>query len=271
LEFSLLLSVYYKENPEFLAGCFKSIVAQTLLPNEVVIVKDGPLTEALEGTLAECMKQIKIPIKIIELKSNEGLGISLQEGLNACSYEYVARMDTDDVCHPERFEKQVEVFNSERNVDVVGTLISEFNEVIGDLNVVRKVPSLNHEIYAYAKFRNPMNHMTVMFKKSSVLQAGGYQRFQNMEDYYLWFRMMLKKYIFYNLQESLVYARVGYNMHSRRSGRAYFLTERIFFKMLKSHRFISTPEYLYVMSIRSIIRIIPHSMIKSIYNLLLRS
>ena len=267
--FSALLSLYIKENPEFLRQSLDSLLHQTLLPDEVVLVEDGPLTPELEQIVSDYSSRYPI-LKVVPLPQNQGLGKALNEGIKYCSYELIARMDTDDVAKPDRFQKQVEVFEKHPEIDVCGAWIDEFEDNIDKIISTRKLPEWHNDIAAYAKKRNPINHPVVMFKKSAVMAVGSYQHFPLFEDYYLWVRMLMNGAKFYNIQESLLWFRFSPEMFKRRGGWGYAMKELKFQKTLRSIGFISTYNYLKNVIIRLITRIIPNSWRSFIYKKLLR-
>lgn len=269
IKFSVLLSIYQKEKSINLKQSLDSIINQTIEANEIILVKDGPLTEKLELVLDSYSKQHK-NLKIVPLSQNQGLGKALNEGLKHCSYEIVARMDTDDIAKPNRFEKQIAVFQSQPDVDVVGTWIDEFEGSTQNVISTRKLPETNKEINKYAKKRNPINHPTVMFRKQAVLDAGGYQHFPLFEDYYLWVRMLLNGAKFYNIQESLLYFRFSQDMFKRRGGFKYACTEAKFQWVLHQLGFISITKTCINIAIRFATRIIPNSLRGWIYKNILR-
>ena len=267
--FSALLSLYIKENPEFLRQSLDSLFHQTLLPDEVVLVEDGPLTSELEQIVSDYSSRYPI-LKVVPLPQNQGLGKALNEGLKYCSYELIARMDTDDIAKPDRFQKQVEVFEKHPEIDVCGAWIDEFEGDIDKIISTRKLPEWHDDIALYAKSRNPINHPVAMFKKSAVINAGSYQHFPLFEDYYLWVRMLMNGAKFYNIQESLLWFRFSPEMFKRRGGWGYAMKELKFQKTLRSIGFISTFNYLKNVIIRLITRIIPNSWRSFIYKKLLR-
>lgn len=269
MKFSVLLSVYRKECPFFLQQSLDSILCQTLLPNEIVLVKDGPLTDELERVIA-CYV-IKHPVlKVISLSVNQGLGKALNEGLKHCSFDLIARMDTDDIAKPNRFEKQVAVFEKNSTIDVVGAWVDEFEDDYKNVVSIRKLPEQHNEIYRFARMRNPINHPVVMFRKSAVLAVGGYQHFPLLEDYYLWVRMLNAKAKFYNIQESLLYFRFSTVMLKRRGGWKYAVNELKFhYKMWKMH-FVSFSGFLKNISTHFVIRILPNSLRLAFYRIFLR-
>lgn len=220
--FSVLMSVYIKENPEYFRECMKSILTQTLLPDEIVLVEDGPLTKELTAEIEAWKEKCNIPFQSVKLKRNKGLGLALAEGIKFCSYDLIARMDTDDICVPDRFEKQIQVFKENPDLDILGSHITEFEGHITNVLSVRKVPLKQEEIKKYQRRRSAFNHMTVMYKKKSVLKAGNYKNAPLMEDDLLWCEMLHTGAVGMNLDTSLVYARTGKAMVQRRGGWQYF-------------------------------------------------
>lgn len=257
MNFSVLFSLYYKENPTFLRESLNSIFTQAILPGEIILVKDGPLTDELDSIIKEYECQYLI-LRTISLKTNQGLGKALNEGLKHCSHDLVARMDTDDIVKPDRFEKQLKIFQEDPEVDVVGSWIDEFEGDISHVVSVRRLPECHEEILSFAKKRNPINHPVVMFRKKAVLAAGGYQHFPLFEDYYLWVRMLMNGAKFYNVQESLLYFRSSPDMFKRRGGLKYVGTEVRFQNFLLRSHFISFPRYVQNVIIRVMTRIMPN-------------
>lgn len=267
--FSVLLSIYYKERPDFLRQSLDSLFSQTLLPTEVVLVKDGPLTKTLDIIIEEYSKRY-LQLKIVSLSVNQGLGKALNEGLKYCSYDLVARMDTDDIAKPNRFEKQLKVFNNHPEIDIVSSWIDEFEGDTNHILSIRKLPEYHKEIYQFSKKRSPINHPAVMFRKSSVLAAGGYKHFPLFEDYYLWVRMLINGAKFYNIQESLLYFRSSSEMFKRRGGINYALIELKFERELLRIKFIDKSIFIKNILIRFISRLIPNKLRTIIYKHLLR-
>lgn len=246
-----------------------SIFTQTTCPDEVILVEDGPLGSDLNDIISEY--SAKYPtLKIIPLPTNQGLGKALNEGLKHCSYDIVARMDTDDIAKPDRFEKQLAVFEKYLDIDVVGAWIDEFEDDISEVKSVRKLPELPDDIRQFAKRRNPINHPVVMFRKSAVLAAGGYQHFPLFEDYYLWIRMLMNGAKFYNIQESLLYFRFSPEMFRRRGGWRYVISELHFLQKMRQMHFISFSEFMQNLFVRFSIRLIPNSLRAIIYTKLIR-
>ena len=269
MKFSVLLSIYYKESPEFLQECFNSILSQTLQPNEIILVKDGPINNELDSVITEYASLMPM-LKIIPLTENQGLGKALNEGLKHCSHDIVARMDTDDICKPDRFEKQISIFKTNNDIDIVSAWIEEFEENTSNILSVRKLPETHSEIYAYGKKRCPINHPVVMFKKKAVLAAGGYMHLPLFEDYYLWIRMLVNGAKFYNIQESLLYFRTSEAMFMRRGGLKYALTEVSFLWKMHEIGYVNFFSTIKSILIRFTVRLMPNSVRSLIYKKLLR-
>jgi len=252
--FSVLLSVYSKENPLYLKDALKSIYNQTVLPSEVVLVKDGFLTPSLDLVIEEFNK-IHSNLKVISLTENKGLGFALNEGLKHCSYEWIARMDTDDICFPNRFEEQLKIIKKFPNVSFISSIIAEFQDSVDNIISHRNLPEIHENIYSYAKKRCPLNHPAVMYKKQAVIDSGGYREFP--EDYHLWVRALMKGYKFYNIQKPLLYFRINLDTIRRRGGWKYAISEMKHQKEFLKMGFISYPEYMRNCFIRFCTRIIP--------------
>lgn len=269
MKFSVLLSLYYKESPVFLRQSLDSVFCQTLLPDEVVLVEDGPLTPELDAVVDEFKQKYPI-LKIVPLPVNVGLGKALNEGLKHCTNELVARMDTDDVCKPDRFERQIRVFEEHPEYDVVGAWIDEFDDDIANVKSVRKVRETADDIFEFGKSRNPMNHPVVMFKKIAVEAVGGYKHFYLLEDYYLWLRMLLNGSKFYNIQDSLLWMRASKDMFKRRGGLKYAVSEVKLFNYMLSQNYIGFMSWAKNVIIRFSTRVMPNKIREYIYTKILR-
>lgn len=267
--FSVLLSLYIKEQPSSLIQSLNSLFSQTLLPTEIVLVKDGPLTKELDTIVSDYERCYSI-LKVVALAQNQGLGRALNEGLKHCSYDLVARMDTDDIAKPNRFEKQVRVFNEHPEIDICSAWIDEFEGDLTHIISTRKLPETHNEIARYAQVRCPINHPVVMFRKKAVLEAGGYQHFPLFEDYYLWIRMLVNGAKFYNIQESLLYFRFSPAMFKRRGGWKYAMDELHFQSLLRQKKFISWSTYIKNVVIRLVTRLMPNRLRAFVYKKMLR-
>ena len=239
---SVLMSTYKNDQKEHLSEAIDSMLKQTLKPAEIVIVIDGEIPKPNKKLLEEYKKAYG-QIRTIELKKNMGLGLALRRGLQECKYNIIARMDSDDISRPDRLELEYKTLMA-KGVDIVGSNITEFINEEGNMISKRKVPETDTSIKQYLKTRCPMNHMTVMFKKQSVLNAGSYEDFKYNEDYILWIKMYEKNMKFYNIQDTLVNVRIGKDMYARRGGIKYYRSEKAIQKYLSSHKIINRSTYI---------------------------
>ena len=270
VDVSILMSVYIKDKPEYLRTSLKSAINQTVRVKEIVLVLDGPITDQLQSVVEECQKECSDLIKLIPLKENVGLGKALAIGVEKCKYDLVARMDTDDIMIPTRIEKQIAEFTSDLDLTIVGSNIDEFYDSPESIVGRRVVPETNEEICNFSKKRNPFNHMTVMFKKSAVLDVGNYQPMMGFEDYYLWVRLLKAGYKGKNIQESLVFARTGEDMYARRGGKKYFLNGLKGRKAIYQAGLGSMSDYLISCSAHVVVSLLPNKIRGQIYESKLR-
>lgn len=266
MQFSVLMSLYHKENPQFLYESLESLQNQTRPADEIVLVFDGAITPELEAVVQK-FKQ-NLPLVEVRLPQNRGLGKALNEGLLHCSHEWVFRMDTDDICVPERFEKQVAFIQENPDIVIFGGQIAEFGHSIDDIVSYRRVPTDRNALIRFTQKRCPFNHMTVAYKKSAVLACGGYEDLQ--EDYYLWIKLIARYPQAANLPDMLVYARVGNGMVSRRRGLAHAKAEWRLFKLKHGLGLQSWPAGFVTFLLRVIPRLLPTSLLTPIYYRLLR-
>lgn len=270
-KFSILMSVYFKEKPEYLRECFESLLNQTVKATQWVIVKDGPLTEELENVLNEYDQKYKNLIKFVPMKENVQLGRALKAGVEACDFDIIARMDTDDICISTRFEVQLNEFENDEFLDICGSYIKEFSGNINNILSERKVPITNEDIIQYQKRRSSYNHMTVMFKKYSVLKAGNYEHAPLMEDDMLWTRMILAGCKGKNIPQYLVYARTGLDMINRRGGFAYFKKYKASKKKVFNLGLASYGDYLYTILVQFVVAMMPKKLRQIIFIKMLRN
>ena len=270
ISFSVLISVYKKEKAEYLKQALQSVINQTLKPKEIVIVKDGPLTKELDECIENFQRQHPKLFKIITFKKNRGLGLALRDGVKACKYEYIARMDSDDMSKPDRFEKQFNYLQKHPETALLGTWITEFSKDENNPDTVTKLPCIHQAIIKFAKRRNPFRHVTVVFKKSAVIQSGNYRDFLWFEDYDLFVRILQKGYIAANIPECLVNVRADKDMFARRGGWQYLKQDYRFQKLLLKTKFIGKTDLIINITIRSIVRLIPNKLRSYLYKKILR-
>lgn len=264
VRFSVLMSIYAKEEPAYLSRCLASLVTQTVLPNELILIKDGPLTDELEAVLHSL--RFGGEVKIIALPQNVTQGPARAAGLLAAQHEWIAIMDSDDVCCHDRFEKQIRMIENNPSLGIVGGQIDEFLDVPGQSVAIKSVPQLHRDICKYAKRRNPFNHMTVMLKRDMALEAGNYTYFPWFEDYDLLVRMIHNGAICGNHPDILVHARVGNGMYGRRRGMSYIRSEWQMQRQMKSIGFINNVEFLRNAVVRIPIRLLPPKALEFVYN-----
>jgi len=266
-EFSVLTSIYHKENPNWLREALDSVFAQTILPSEFLLVKDGPLTPELDAVIDEYAKRYPI-IKIVVNEVNLGLGLALRKGIEACSNEIIARMDTDDVIPPERFEKQLMAINKGNDVVSCWSLLYEGS--IDNVIAIKTRPEEHQEIVRLAHKRSPICHAGAMYRKSAVLKAGNYQDCPLNEDYHLWIRMILAGARFYNCQEVLYYVRTNQEQIKRRGGIKFLKTELRAFLEFKRLGFYSIKDLLFNSTIRIAVRLAPRNIRSAIMKIIWR-
>ena len=263
--FSVLMSVYAKEKGEFLNRALLSIYDEQIVkPNQIVLVEDGFLTDELYAVIHSWQEKLPEIFISVPLKENVGLGDALAVGIMHCQYDLIARMDSDDIAMPNRFQKQLEIFH-QMEIDVCGSHIGEFEFDEQVVEAYRKVPEHHEEIIKFAKSRNPINHPTVMFKKRAVLKVGNYQKALWMEDYFLWVRMILDGAHFYNIPEMLLKMRAGKGQLLRRSGLKYALNEFKAGRKFYQIGFLDFWEFVCIAIPKFIVRILPQSMLAFIY------
>lgn len=253
LRFSVSMCVYGKDNPQWFETAVDSVLNQTIMPDEVVLVVDGPVPPELN----EIIKKYESNdiFNVIRFAENQGHGKARRAGLEACMYELVALMDADDICVSDRFEQQLRCY-AEHDIDIVGGNISEFIESTDNVVACRNVPITDCEIKQYMKKRCPFNQVTVMFKKTPVQSAGGYLDWYCDEDYYLWLRMAQSGCKMMNTGTVLVNARVGKDMYNRRGGKKYFQSESRLQKYMLDNKLINFGTYFMNVSKRFIVQIL---------------
>ncbi|MDU6054935.1 MAG: glycosyltransferase [Acinetobacter junii] len=271
MNFSVLISIYHKELPEYFNICMQSIWKdQSIPPNEIVLVLDGPIGEELTQCVTKWQQIIGKPLKVIPLSQNVGLGKALNKGLEHCSNEWVFRMDTDDICKPDRFEKQIQFIKKNPEVVLFSGQILEFNENPSDADALKYVPTEHTDIVKFAQKRSPFNHMTVAYKKSVIDAVGGYQHHLFMEDYNLWLRVIGAGYRVGNHSDILLYSRVGNGMHARRKGYEYIKSEKQLLKLKKDLELQNPLHANMLFLVRSAFRLLPSSLLGKFYNTFLR-
>lgn len=256
MKFSVITSVYRNDKPEYVAKALRSITTnQTVKPDEVVLVVDGPVPDKLKELIVHKTRDEANLYNVIWLPENKGLGNALRVGVENARYEIMARMDSDDVSVPDRFEKQIAYMEAHPDCDVVGGQITEFIDSESNIVGKREVPCKHDDILMWLKGRCPFNHMSVTMLRSCVIAVGNYLDWHFNEDYYLWIRMAEAGYRFANLPDTLVNVRVGKEMYARRGGWKYFRSEKGLQDYMLSHNMISLPRYCYNVFGRFVIQV----------------
>ena len=274
MTFSVLQSVYKKDNPEFLSQSLQSIADNTVQPSEIVLVKDGALTAELEAVIAEW--QEKLPLKVVGYEENRGLAHALNYGLQFVETELVARMDSDDLCFPDRFEKQVLQFEIDNKLSVLGAGIEEFYSGFDKLNhrtdevnyrinfrQIRLYPKRTTRVSASLYKGTPLAHPTVMFRTSVLKQFGYSEKTKCNEDIELWFRLLAAGYEIRTLQVPLLYFRITDGTFRRRSIAKAFDEFAIYSRNLRSFKGLSK-NHLYLL-LRLCARLIPNAINRRLY------
>jgi len=259
--FSVLISLYNREKAENLQQCLESLYQQTLQADEIVLVYDGPINETLTAVVEKWTSTL--PIALVKLEKNVGLGKALNAGLECCSHNIVARMDTDDICLPERFEKQIAYMEAHPDMALLGAAVIEFDEFGKER--LKRLPLGNNDIRQFARMKNPFNHMCVVFRKDKVIAAGSYQHHLFMEDYNLWLRMLALGYQVANLHDILMKVRAGSDMVDKRRGITYIKSEIQLYSLkmkLKQTNFLNGTLYFFI---RTSTRVMPVKVMRFLY------
>ena len=268
MKFTVLMSIYHKENANYFNEALDSIwEQQSIKPDEIILVQDGPLNHELDKVIHNWSKKLKDKLKLINLPINVGLGQALNEGLKHCSNNWVFRMDTDDLSVNNRFEKQIHFIKNNPNISLLSGQIKEFDGNPEKIISTRAVPLSHKDILQYALFRSPFNHASIAMKKDIILAEGGYKHHLLMEDYNLWLRILSKNYEVANLPDTLLYVRAD-AMHGRRRGLLYIKSEWQLLKLKRQLKFQSSLPAFVIFLIRSIPRLFPSKLLQLFYKLL---
>ncbi|MBR4925217.1 MAG: glycosyltransferase [Prevotella sp.] len=256
-EFSIAMAVYKNDAPDYLRDALKSVIDQTLKPSEIVIVGDGPISEECKKTIEDMSHEAQhegIDLVFLPQEENNGLGASLRLAVEHCRYDYIARMDADDLALPYRFEKQMKCFDEDPELSIVGGMITEFEGNPENIMDKRVLPLSDSEIKEFMKSRCGVNHVTVIFKKADLLKAGNYNDEYRQEDYYLWARMIKAGCKFRNIPDIVVNVRSGRDQFARRSGGSYYRDHMEIFKYMRREGIITYPRLVYNGIVRGLVQ-----------------
>lgn len=267
-KYSVLMTVYKDDNPKYFEVALDSMINQTLKPDEIILVKDGPITEELQLIINARLSDSNI-IEI-QLDTNIGLGLALNKGIKKCKNELIARMDSDDYSFPERCEKQIIEFKKDKDLTIVGLPVKEFTNQLDNIVGERKVPLSNKDIYKYAKTRDPFNHPTVMYKKSALEKVGCYSNYRKNQDTDLWIKFLLNNMKCKNIDEDLFRFRFDNNTYKKRKNWLNTkLLIQIRYKAYKKH-FCSFLDFFKVLIAQIGIFIMPLKIQEIVYRKILR-
>lgn len=251
---SVAMSVYKNDSPEFFKEALESILNQTKVPDEIILVEDGPIPHQLDKIISEYESKYSI-LNVIREKENKGLGNALRIAVNNAKYDYIARMDSDDISSLDRFEKQLSFLKNHPEVDIVGGDAAKFEKTPNEIIGYRRPKYTDAELKKQLQDKTPFCHVTIMAKKKSIIQAGSYVEIFNQEDYYLWARMAKNNCIFANIPDILVYVRLV-GVGGRRGGWKYFKNEMFMQKYLFKSHIIGLPKYCLHMIEKFIVQVI---------------
>jgi glycosyltransferase involved in cell wall biosynthesis len=262
--FSLLMPVYDHDRPEFLHRAFESaVVEQSRPPDEVVIVRDGPVPPALQRCVEELAATSPVPVRLVELPVHLGLAAALDVGIATCRHDVIARMDADDVSLPDRFAAEMTLIDA--GADLVGSALVEFADDETRPLAVRTPPLTQAGIEARARFHSPFNHPTVVYRRDAVLNAGGYRELPLLEDYWLFARMIGSGARVANVDRPLLRYRVGAGAYSRRGGWRLLRSELVLQRRLRCEGFTTTPQMLRNVAVRGGYRVVPEPLRRFAY------
>jgi glycosyltransferase involved in cell wall biosynthesis len=267
--YSVLMPLWYKEKPEFLRASIASMAKQTIPPAEFVLVRDHEIPQELLKVIEQSVGNI--PVNYVDAYElfGQGLGAILARGVEHCSYELIARMDSDDIAFPDRCEKQLNMFDKYPDVGIIGGIVAEFSDTPEKITSYRIVPEKHNDIIKFAKFRTPFNQPSVMFRKSIILYIGNYNaEYKKYEDCELWFRFLKNGYIGYNIPEPIVYYRAGSHLIKNRSEKDHYKCVMKLKKEMKKEKFINWFEYQISVNIHRFFHYAPYSIKKLIFILL---
>lgn len=263
--FSVVMSIYRADRSDYLLKAVDSVLHQTAPPSELIVAVDGPIGPDLENALGRIKDQ---PIvRIVRLATNQGPGASRHAAILDASHELVAVMDADDISLPDRFERQLERMEAS-DVDVIGGFIEEFDKTQGDLCRIREVPLEHVDIMRFGRWRSPMNHVTIMFRRKAYMNVGGYHTLRGVEDYDLYHRMFMAGARFANIPEVLVHVRGGMSILARRRGLSYLRQELALIRRMWRSGFLSLWQWIANSLLRIVVRFLPSRAIGLIYQLL---
>ena len=270
MKYSVLMSVYAKDNPEYLSNAINSMLAQTVLPEQFVIVIDGPVQDKVKQIICKYQHDYANLFTILPLKHNGGLGKALNVGLWHCRNELVARMDADDISMPQRCERELELFVQNKKLALCGTYIDEFYDIPENVRTIRKVPTEYEAIKKFIRRRQPFNHPTVMFRKSEVIRCGGYGKLVRKQDFDLFSRMINNGCYALNIDESLLKFRADEDNYKRRKSWSYIKSTIEVGILNYKRKYCSIADLIYIICGQIILYLMPLKIMAAVSDRVLR-
>jgi len=264
------MPVYFKDNPGWLKTAIDSMLAQTLPPSEFVIVKDGKITNELEKVLIEYADRYPALFKITGFEENRGVGLASRLGVEACAFDYIARMDADDFCAPERIEKQFEAYKKNEKLGAAGCMVDEFIGEPGNITSHVILPEKHEDIVRFARKRCPIRHSALLMKKEALVACGNYGDIRIGEDYDIIVKLIMHGYEIYNVPEVLVYMRTSPDFFKRRGGIRFL---KKIYKLKNNFRnigFYSRFDFIRSFSVHMLVCLMPNFLRDFVYRKLLR-
>lgn len=266
LEYSVLMTVYKKDSPEYFIQSVSSMLNQTAKTNDFVLVCDGPITEELEQAIKTVFTGHEDILNLVRLPENVGLGQALYEGLPLCKNEWVARMDDDDIAHLDRCEVELRYIEENPNVSIVGSFVNEFEDDPDQPIRLKEVPTGEAEILKFSKRRNPFNHSTLLIKKSDILNAGNYSKMRTNQDVDTWVRVLNRGYKGANIPHPLVDFRFDKKTYERRKEWKNIKLMIDVWKNFWRQGYCSFADYIYVLCLQIAIYIMPNKLLQWAYD-----
>ncbi|MCL2371537.1 glycosyltransferase [Candidatus Saccharibacteria bacterium] len=261
---SVLMAVYHGDQAEWLEQAMQSILGQTTKSNDIVIVRDGLVSDDIEKVLKKHEKRAEV--RVVRLAENGGLARALNAGLMKCKNELVARMDADDIMEKDRLKLQIQTFNDDSTLSILGGQVAEFDGDEDNITGYRRVPVAEEEIGRFAKLRCPLNHPSVMFRKSVINRLGGYdEKIGKVEDYELWMRALSDGYVIRNLPDTLCRLRAGDYMIGRRKSWQGCVAQIRLRRHFLVNRWIGLGDFMKTSLAFVVVAIIPTSAVRFVY------
>lgn len=264
--YSVLMTMYKKDNPDYAKIAIDSMLNQTLKTNDFVLVCDGPLTEELNALIEIYEKEYPSAFHVVRFEENKGLGAALRYGVTICKNDLIARMDDDDIAKLNRCEIELNVFMDNPDISIVGAYMNEFEENPNEVIRVKKVPLHQDDIVNFSKRRNPFNHSTIMFKKEDILKVGNYSEMRTNQDVDLWVRALNKGLKTKNIPESLVDFRFDAGTYQRRKNWKNVKLLIEVWKEFYHNGYCGLIDLLFVIVVQVVMFVFPKSVIEWCYN-----